>query len=242
VARVMSRRLPRAVFLDLDDTIVDDTSAVDLCWDEACDLCEPEARNRALAQIKAVRDWYWSDGDRHRTGRLDMDAARRHIVRLAFEQLDQQNEALAVEIADRYANLRDARLAVLPGALDTLEWFRAHGCRLALLTNGAGPAQRRKIDRFRLEPLFDAVLIEGELGFGKPDARVFEQALGACDVLEHQAWMIGDNLHWDIVPAARLGLHTVWVDARGNGLPATAPCVPNRIVAGIAELTTAASS
>ena len=233
----MSRRIPRAVFLDLDDTILDDTSAVDLCWDLACDACAPgDERDRLIAQIKSVRDWYWSDADRHRVGRLDMDVARRHIVRSALEQLGRDDDGLAVEIADRYSSLRDVRVAVLPGALETLEWFRAQGCRLALLTNGAGPAQRRKIDRFGLEPFFDAVLIEGELGFGKPDARVFEEALSACDVLEHQAWMVGDSLHSDIVPAVRLGIHTVWVDVRGGGLPATAPCVPSRTVSAIADL------
>ena len=66
-------------------------------------------------------------------------------------------------------------------AVATVQWLRAQGCRLALLTNGGSKAQRRKIDRFDLAPLFDAILIEGEVGFGKPDPRIYAQALATLD-------------------------------------------------------------
>ena len=49
--------------------------------------------------------------------------------------------------------------------------------RLALVTNGAASLQRQKIARFELEPLFDLILVEGELGFGKPDERIYRLAL-----------------------------------------------------------------
>ncbi|HKY21840.1 MAG TPA: hypothetical protein VJM31_11550 [Vicinamibacterales bacterium] len=32
----MATSLPRALLLDLDDTILDDSSSVDGCWREAC--------------------------------------------------------------------------------------------------------------------------------------------------------------------------------------------------------------
>jgi FMN phosphatase YigB (HAD superfamily) len=51
--------------------------------------------------------------------------------------------------------------------------------------------------------------LSGELGFGKPDPRIFQYALdrAACDPKE--AAMIGDRLDYDIMPAKKLGLLTI---------------------------------
>jgi putative hydrolase of the HAD superfamily len=229
--------LPTAVLLDLDDTIVDDTTPVDSCWAEACQECEGgKDRAQVLSVINDVRAWYWSDAERHRVGRLDMDTARLLIVKMALQQLGREDDLLARRIADRYTRLRDERLELLPGAIETLRWLRSFGCRTALLTNGAGPAQRLKLTRFELEQWFDAICIEGELGFGKPDERIYAHALALLAVAPSNAWMVGDNLTWDIEPAQRLGLRAVWIDRRGSGLPDSCRCVPNRIVRSLSEL------
>ena len=110
------------------------------------------------------------------------------------------------------------------------------GTRLALLTNGAAVAQRRKITRFELADLFDAILVEGELGFGKPDERVYERALSALDVKPSDAWMVGDNLEWDVAAPQKLGLSGIWIDTRGRGLPEQSSVRPDHIVRSLAEL------
>lgn len=92
------------------------------------------------------------------------------------------------------------------------------------------------VERFGLEPLFDAVCIEGELGFGKPDRRVFETALARLDVPPAAAWCAGDNLEWDIAPAIAMGMTAIWVDHAGRGLPADARVRPSRTIAALREL------
>ena len=230
------RRLPRAVLVDLDDTIVDGSAVVD-CWVDACECCAPVIDPaRVLSEILALRDWFWSDPERHRVGRLDLSAARRHLARLALANLGRNDEALAAEIAERYDECREARTALFPGAVDTLAWLRAAGCRLALVTNGAAEAQRAKIARFRLDPLFDAIFVEGELGFGKPDERIYELALTVLSVVPRETWMIGDNLEWDVGQPQKLGMTGIWVDATGAGLPAASAIRPDLVVRGLAEL------
>ena len=229
--------LPRGLLLDLDDTIVDDTTAVDTSWEEACRQCMPdEGYARVLAAITDVRNWYWADAERHRVGRLDMGAARRTIVAMALRWVGRHDDGLAAAIAAQYGHLRDVRLELLPGAVDAIRWFRSVGCRTALLTNGAGAAQRRKIARFGLEELFDLICIEGELGFGKPDDRIYHHALRQLEIAPNHAWMVGDNLVWDIEPAQRLGLRAIWVDSRRRGIPESAPCIPDRVVRRLLDL------
>jgi putative hydrolase of the HAD superfamily len=230
------RELPSAVFLDLDDTIVDGSAVVD-CWEVACECCAPTVDPKTvLTEILRLRDWFWSDAERHRLGRLDLSAARRQIVDMAIANIGCGDAGVPIRIAERYDRCRDERMTLFPGAVDTLTWLRDGGCRLALLTNGAADAQRQKIVRFQLEPLFDLILIEGELGFGKPDERIYRLALGELAVVPDHTWMIGDNLEFDVEQPQKLGMTGIWVDAGGAGVPASSTVRPDLVIKGLGEL------
>jgi putative hydrolase of the HAD superfamily len=232
--------LPRAVLLDLDDTILDDSSGVISCWREACVAHQSSMRGLApevvFEAIDRTREWYWSDPERHRAGRLELAWARGEVVRLALADLGVDDEDLARRIGDTYHALRDDAIKPFDDAVPTVQWLRAQGCRLALLTNGGSQGQRLKIDRFVLAPMFDAILIEGEVGFGKPDPRIYTQALAALDVRATEAWMVGDNLDWDVAGPQREGIAGIWIDARGRGLPADHAVQPHRIIGRLADL------
>lgn len=234
--------LPRAVFLDLDDTILDDSGSISSCWLGACRVHASDMgaidHTAVYDAIERVREWYWADPERHRAGRLDLIAARREVVEIALRELGVDDQKLAEQIGDLYHRLRDTGMRPVANAVDTVRWLRGRGCRLALLTNGAAHMQRAKIDRFALDVLFDAILIEGELGFGKPDPRVYERALALLDVAPSQAWMVGDTLEWDVAEPQRQGIYGIWIDVRGAGLPAGHPVRPNRIIRTLSELRT----
>jgi putative hydrolase of the HAD superfamily len=233
-------QLPRAVLLDLDDTILDDSGSISSCWLEACrahssrmGTLDPVAVYDA---IERVREWYWADPERHRVGRLDLAAARREVAHIALKELGLGDVTLAGQIGDSYHDLRDAGLQPFEDAIDTVEWLRASGCRLALLTNGSAQMQRSKIDRFGLTGLFDLILIEGEVGFGKPDPRVYARALDSLGVAPGDTWMVGDNLEWDVAEPQRQGIHGIWIDARGAGLPHGHSVQPDRIIRRLSDL------
>ena len=232
--------LPRAILLDLDDTILDDSGGVMASWRDAC-LAHCSSMNGLGADtvfeaIDRTREWYWSDPERHRAGRLELAWARGEVVRLALAALGVEDEELARRIGDTYHALRDEAIKPFDDAVPTVRWLRAQGCRLALLTNGGSQGQRVKIDRFDLAPLFDAILIEGEVGFGKPDPRIYTKALAALDASPTEAWMVGDNLEWDVAGPQREGIAGIWIDARGRGVPASHAVRPHRIIGRLADL------
>ena len=231
---------PRALLLDLDDTILDDSSLVHDSWREACagvaDRLAPLEPAAVVDAIRKTSKWFWDDPDRHREGRLQLEAARRDVVRLALVDLGIEDDDLAGCIGDAYSYRREREMAPLPDAIDTVRWLRESGRHLALLTNGAAAAQRRKIARFEIADLFDAILVEGELGFGKPDERVYRRALSALGVMPADAWMVGDNLEWDVGAPQKLGMSGVWIDARGRGLPGDSTVKPDYIVRSLADL------
>jgi len=229
---------PRAVFLDLDDTILDDSGDSHLCWVEACAAhrhgeLEPSRVNDAIQRVRA---WYWSHPDRHREGRLRLDEARREVVERALAELGVCAPAVAAGIASTYSELRRQKIRPFDGAVETVRWLRSLPLRLALITNGSALDQREKIERFQLADLFDLVLIEGELGFGKPNPRVYRHALDTLGVQPADTWMVGDNLEWEVAVPKQLGLTCVWVDRHARGLPPGFDPAPDRIIHRLSEL------
>jgi putative hydrolase of the HAD superfamily len=231
--------LPRALLFDLDDTIVRESAGNENLWAEMCDAFAARAGAEAHAlhtAVLAARDWFWDDLAREKRGRLAMPWARRAVAEEAFRRLGLRNLAVAHALGDAFTRTRSERMHFFPGARETLLALRARGHRLALLTNGGALFQREKVERFELAPLFDIVLVEGELGFGKPDPRVFERALRALGAAPHEALMTGNDLRSDVFGAKRAGLRAVWVDHAREGVPAGAPAQPDRVVSAIAEL------
>lgn len=232
--------LPRALLVDLDDTILDAHRNPDEAWIGVCreyagglGAASPEALHEAILE---ARDWIWTDPERSRRGRLDMTGTRRAIVRRALGYLDLPYSPAAEATADRFTTLRDEAIRPFPGALDTLRRLREEGVRLGLLSNGDGPTQRGKIERFALEGYFDHIQIEGEFGAGKPDERAFWNALAALGVEPADAWMVGDNLGADILGAKQVGVHAIWVDPDGGGVPEGSPVRPDRIIGTLSDL------
>jgi putative hydrolase of the HAD superfamily len=231
-------RQPAAIFFDMDGTILDWQTGMEESWLAVCvehcgGLSDPAEMHAA---IRARRTWFWDDAERAKKGRMDLDASAREIVRHAF--LDRGLDAVDVahRIADDYRARRNELIVPYAGAVETLIAVRERGIRTALLTNGEARNQRRSVVRHALEQYFDCIVIEGEFGVGKPDERVFAHALAACGSPSHSTWMVGDSLEADIAPAVALGMHAVWVDVLGEGLPEAATVRPHRIVRAVTEL------
>ena len=233
--------IPRqALLVDLDDTVINYGGSTEASWRAVCLLATQEIPglqpDPLFAAIDRVRTWYWSDADRHREGRADLRAASRRIIQQALTELGYDRPALAHAMAERYRDLRDAALHLIPGAVDALERLRERGVRLGLVTNGTGPDQRAKIERFDLARHFDHIQIEGEFGCGKPQPRVYHAAMDALRSQPDDTSFVGDNLEWDVAAPQRLGLYAIWVDTARAGLPDGTVVRPHRIIHSLAEL------
>jgi putative hydrolase of the HAD superfamily len=232
--------LPKAILLDLDDTILADDAVTAKAWQAACNrfasLVGGIKAEELYITISEVSKSYWADPEQHRQGRLDLIQARRQVVSLAFIRLGLQAHQVAIELADSYSAEKERLISPRPGSIETLQVLKSSGVRLALLTNGGAALQRKKIDRFGLETFFDCIFIESEFGAGKPDERIFRAALEKLCITAAEAWMVGDDLERDISGAQKAGIFSIWLDWRGSGLPESTRIKPDRIIRQISEL------
>ncbi len=230
---------PTALLVDMDDTLLDSHSASELAWGKVAGLLgSVVAREPAQvrAELAAANAWFWSDGARASGGRHDQAGARLTIAERACESLGVDPVLVPTDLGLRFLAWRLEHLSPFPGAIETLRQLRGEGVRLALVTNGEAGAQREKIAKFRLDQEVDTVLVEGELGFGKPDPRVFDLALERLGCTVRDVWIVGDDLQWEVVGGRRYGFASVWVNARDRELPADLELPPHHEVRSVAEL------
>jgi len=236
----MNGSYPPAVFFDLDDTLIAHTESSQASWQQVFDIFSAQfdgpARERTLAAILEFSVWFWSDSLRHKRGRQDLRSARREIVTGAFHGLKIDDPPLSIRLADAFSDRREAAIGLFPNVIQTLNCLRQQGLKLGLVTNGDSKGQRYKIDKFGLAPFFDAIQIEEEVGMGKPEPGVYELALRTLQIGPSEAWMVGDNLVWDIEAAQQAGLHAVWADYDRKGLPADSLIHPDRTIHSLSEL------
>ena len=100
-----------------------------------------------------------------------------------------------------------------------LHRLRDH-CDQVLISNGSGRLQRAKLHRAGVPHYFAPahVFISGEVGFEKPDPRMFEAALRVLGEEPGRVLYVGDHPVNDIAGAAAVGMPTCWV-SRGRSLP-----------------------
>jgi putative hydrolase of the HAD superfamily len=111
--------------------------------------------------------------------------------------------------------------------------------RIGIITNGDLTFQTAKIERIGLAPRIEHVITSGELGYAKPDPRIFEHACRVFGVQPSDAAYVGDRLQTDAIGAASAGLLGVWLDRSRAATPeqlAAAAASGVRVINGLVEL------
>lgn len=145
-------------------------------------------------------------------------------------------------MAQRQEGMRRQALGLFPDAQPVLAaLYRKYP--LGLISNGARDMQRAEAELLGITGYFQVMLFEGELGYGKPDPRIFADAAAALGVPAEQILMAGDSLANDVAGARQAGWRAVWVNReRGDGSrrprPADLPdeLAPHLEVATLANL------
>lgn len=231
--------MPRAIFFDLDDTLLNTSGGVEASWKLVSEEFAPRLGAEPAHLHEIVRKQqmeFWKDeaavGAYWRTR---LHEARIMNVARAFEA-NGLDAALAREYSDRYWEEVSGRYHLFDDAHETLHRLRDGGFRLGLITNGPQEMQRWKIARFEVEQHFDVIVIEGEFGAGKPDRRVFEHALRSTGTDPQDAWHVGDNLYADIGGAQAVGIHGVWIHRERLERKDGAEAMPDRVIGHLPEL------
>ncbi len=88
--------------------------------------------------------------------------------------------------------------------------------KFAIITNGSTQRQKAKIINTNLNSCFEIIIISEEVGFSKPDKRIFELALNKLNVKPEDALFIGDDLEKDIGGCQNANIKGIWFNPLNN--------------------------
>lgn len=93
-----------------------------------------------------------------------------------------------------------------PGAYETIISLKDAGVKLAVVSNFDNRL-RKLLKDLNVVDLFDAVIISSEVGYEKPDAKIFKAALDQINVDACKAVHVGDDQKADKSGANAVGIH-----------------------------------
>jgi FMN phosphatase YigB (HAD superfamily) len=95
----------------------------------------------------------------------------------------------------------------------TLDRLQSAGYKTAVLSNapwGITPDAWRNEIRSKLE--IDTVVVCGDVGYRKPDARPFKRSFELLSLEPSEVAVVGDSVEVDVLPSYRLGARAIWFD------------------------------
>ncbi len=206
------------VLCDMDDTVLVHRPYADALWLDVLQRfqlgLDSDSTSRLYEAIVDERHAFWSDPGLSTWGRLEMTKARTYFVTKAVARVSLRvDEAQVKRLVKEFSTRRDNSVTLPKENRDALLKLKEYGVLLALVTNGQGDAQRDKVNRFGLSEVFDSIIIEGEIGVGKPDWRVYQLALDSLHATVERTVMVGDNWEWEVVAPSQHGLRALWIQS-----------------------------
>lgn len=204
------------VLFDLDDTLFDHQRAVGLGV-----TAKRHAEDGVVAaadDAAVTRRWHHLEEvhySRYLHGELDLQQQRRVRVQefLRPYGVDLDDAAADAWYADYLAHY-DRSWVLHDDAVPCLDRLEQElpGVRFGIITNAELNYQTPKLARLGLSGRMTHVVASGEVGFPKPDARIFHHACDLFGVGPQAVVYVGDRLQTDARGAADAGLTGVWLD------------------------------
>jgi putative hydrolase of the HAD superfamily len=205
-----------AVLFDLDDTLLDGAAA----WRSGMETlllarCPQLDRTAALHAWDTVFEDYFA---RYLTGALTFEESRIARIRAWAEAVSVKvTEGDELLWFDDYLAGYRAGWATFDDVEPTLPLLR--GLRLGVITNGDGGQQQAKLTALGLRSAFEVVVCSGDVGFAKPDRRIFELAADRLGLSPGHCLFVGDRRDSDALGALAAGMSAVWLNRKGHPSP-----------------------
>ncbi|PLS18636.1 haloacid dehalogenase [Bacillus sp. M6-12] len=230
----------KAVFFDLDDTLLWDQKSVKEAFAATCkvaqarfgidpDQLEEAVREEArklyssyetypFTQMIGINPFeglwgnFLDDQEDFRKMNAMVPAYRKEAWTMGLKRMGIDDPEFGFELAERFPQERRNLPFVYEETFATLDRLKGQ-YKLLLLTNGSPDLQKTKLEiTSELVPYFDQIVISGDFGKGKPDPSLFEHALERMSLGKDDVIMVGDNLMTDILGANRAGIKSVWIN------------------------------
>lgn len=195
------------LLIDADETLYDFEKTERLALEKLFDTYGIVLTEAIKTAYEDINKALWKEVELGTMSQLKLRTER--FSRL-FESLNIKADAEA--FSDTYVKFLGEGTYLLEGAYELVSDLKARYV-IGILTNGIKEVQTARIQGSKIAHLIDAVIISEDVGYSKPDERIFEFALNKLDFYDKsKILMIGDSLTSDIQGANRFGIDSCWIN------------------------------
>ena len=195
----------RALFLDIDDTVLDYAQCGGQALAETCRRMGAACTEEVAARFWAIDARVWAE---QRRGAWTIAQV---LDRRAKEMADLLGMPEKAGLF-RYGFVEELGRTAVPveGAAALLDRLRARGVPVYGASNGFLATQRRRLRLAGLLDRFADLYVSDDIGAEKPDPAFFRRALARAGRAAAEVLMVGDSYHADILGGSAAGLDTCW--------------------------------
>ncbi|MEX0773791.1 MAG: HAD family hydrolase [Balneolales bacterium] len=196
------------IYFDLDDTLLDHRSAQKRALEELhlnSAILKDTSSHIFLETYNRVNDQLWQD---FRSSLIDRHELQRLRFELTLKELELETSFHA-ELGDYYRKSYQSGWSWIEGA----EAFYNEISKVydvGLLTNGFSETQQKKIRQFDFNKTSRHIVISEDIGYLKPDSRIFDYATKLTGLNPDQILYVGDSYQSDIIGGSQFGWKTAW--------------------------------
>ena len=197
------------LFMDFDDTLYDTHGNAVIALRETFQAFHLE---RYFPNPQVFYDAYWLANidlwTRYSRGEITRDylIVERFRRPLSEGQGLEVNEALCLDMSDRFLDFCSTKSGVVDGAHELMDYLRQRGYRMHITSNGFHEVQYKKLAACGLRDYFDTIILSEDAGVNKPSPAFFDYALRQSGATRETTLMVGDNLQTDIIGALNSGI------------------------------------
>ncbi len=202
-----------AVFMDLDDTIVDYRYPVIVglaqVRREVPALSNVDLGTMELEFREILRDDLQTLLDGRITAEDERISRLKKIIMKHGGDITQED---AIHLDELFMDGFWTTRTVIDGAIDLLKAFQAFDLPVIVITNGNDKTQRTTIEKLILQRYVKLLLTPNSYSEMKPSARLFQLGLQLTGANKGKTIMIGDAWYQDIQGAINAGIIPVWLN------------------------------
>ena len=212
----------KAIFVDIDDTLLDYIPCCRQSFDEALQLIQMdhlEDKDRLFDLFMEISNRLFSEAKRG----VYTVAQVMDLYPAEFIERAGWSRQLLKPFTQGFRQGWGNSHALVEGAFEMLQTLYQRGYKLYAASNSFGHLQRKRLELAGVLPFFEGTYISMDIGYDKPDRRFYDFALNDAQLSADEVLMVGDSMTTDIIGAQRVGIDTCWFNPTNRPIGDTKP-------------------
>ena len=194
----------KAIFFDIDDTLLNFELCSKQALKNACDILKIEFNDEVYNIFLKIDSKLWKlqKSEKLKVEEVIELRARKFLEALGTKQSHNIFKKVFTECLSQTSILES-------NVIETLKYLE-NKYKLYCASNGNLKTQLNRLKKAKINQYFQAIFVSDDIGYEKPKLEFFKECVDRCKIDTKNILMIGDSIESDIIGANNFGIDTCW--------------------------------